>query len=585
MSSLLGRRAKAEAPPAPDLLRGVSEKLLVADPGGTENIYPTAIGRPTTLRRVTEPAACAEPANKKSRTLFRKITTKFKGSRTRSTSPSANNRRPAVSQGTASATAQEARNAALRARGLLPPLPMSVQEQQQDMRIAVVPSPESGETSALQRRPTAANRIKEEWEAKNRERLTEFRFGGNSPQSSPSQQNFPVHGLDAVKEVDTPLPSPLPSPDAQAAPQPDPGEVGMEFGQEVECKAPRAPPPTLSLARGHHLSPPLMRAWSDTPPEPHLFPLPPSPAPTSSENNNFASLMAAFAPTPPSENTPPLEHIQLAPASSTSLPSPPSPSASDVGLSSGPSGVETPRPPRGDATPRVHVSPTTLAPTRSASLPLDASETESNLEATSLLFDSADTHSHSTIDTDDASTGARMRGGGAGKAVRNSTFEPTAHHAIPVIVESPAEEREIVLSSTFDDDDDEPEAEAPLPSGKAPKRRATTDQVAPAAERRKSLGLSAMASIRRTMGFNRKSTGGAPSGFDATKLPPSPTLNAGFAAQQGQGQVRARGRPPAAGHAQRLSVSPTMHDLGSILHEVGKIEDEESRRMTEVAFM
>ncbi|KAJ7442459.1 hypothetical protein FB451DRAFT_1250790 [Mycena latifolia] len=92
-----------------------------------------------------------------------------------------------------------------------------------------------------------------------------------------------------------------------------------------------------------------------------------------------------------------------------------------------------------------------------------------------------------------------------------------------------------------------------------------------------------MMSIRRSMGLGRaKSAVGPPKGFDAAHLPPSPTLPGDFGAQQG-----ARGRPVAAGarHAHRLSVAPTMYDGAGILLELNKIEDEESRRMTEVAFM
>ncbi|KAJ7757789.1 hypothetical protein DFH07DRAFT_741933, partial [Mycena maculata] len=126
------------------------------------------------------PAAANKQSPAKSRTIFRKLTTKF--NRNRSSSPPLVNKRRslAIPQAHANTTlaSREARNAALRERGLLPSLPLSVQEQQQDLRIAIVTSPEPGEQSGLVRRPTAANRIKEEWEAKNRERLTEFRFGG-----------------------------------------------------------------------------------------------------------------------------------------------------------------------------------------------------------------------------------------------------------------------------------------------------------------------------------------------------------------------------------------------------------------------
>ncbi|KAJ6512833.1 hypothetical protein C8R45DRAFT_785890, partial [Mycena sanguinolenta] len=155
------------------------------------------------------------PANKQSPGLFRKLTTKFNRNRARSASPPANQRH----------SLQEARNAALRERGLLPSLPLSVQETQQDSRIAIVASPEAGQ-SGLERRQTAANRVKAEWEAKNRERMNEFRFGGNSPSTSPMQETFPAAGRESAEEADTPNWSP------------DPQEVPSAFVDEPEATAP-----------------------------------------------------------------------------------------------------------------------------------------------------------------------------------------------------------------------------------------------------------------------------------------------------------------------------------------------------------
>ncbi|KAJ7471476.1 hypothetical protein B0H11DRAFT_1369967 [Mycena galericulata] len=527
--------------------------------------------------------APASPANKQppTKSIFRKFTTKFNRNRSRSTSPPQHNRRrslalPQVNAST-TLTSREARNAALRERGLLPPLPMSVQEQQQDMRIAIVASPEPGQESGLDRRPTAANRIKEEWEARNRERLTEFRFGGNSPAASPVQENFPAH-LQVVKEVDTPLPSPQ----VEDLPPPE----FIEDAGEPEPQVPRPPPPTLSIASAHNLARPLMQAWSDTPPDPYLLPLPPSPSAASAAETTFSSLMSAFASTPTADS-------QFTPMTPSFLPLPPSPSLS---------GVETPRV-LGDCTPTLPSSPTTVSadesclavPPRSQSIPRSESG-ESSLNVPSLMLDS---ESQTTVSTSDSiGSFGRMRNAQLATKVRNSTIEPQAHHAISVIVESPVEERVEGILTASPVDDDEPKHFPPKAlklSEEAPARRETEPapaaQAANKADRRKSLsvfkrgkgeGLSTMMSIRRSIGFGRaKSTGGPPAGFDPSHLPPSPTLPSEFGVQQQQ----ARATLTVTRDARRLSVSPTMHNRGSILHETSMIEDEESRRMTEVAFM
>ncbi|KAJ7238571.1 hypothetical protein B0H12DRAFT_1137238 [Mycena haematopus] len=557
---LLDRRAKNQPP---------TEKLVDAERGEpSENEDPGLRNHDEDpgskiLSRPAPPAPTT--ANKQSSGLFRKLTTKFNRNRARSTSPPANKRRSlAIPQPSNSAWAlQEARNAALRERGLLPPLPLSVQEAQQDSRIAVVAPPEPGQ-SELGRRQTAANRVKEEWEAKNRERLNEFRFGGNSPATSPVQQNFPATGL---QEAETHFPTPLLSPDAQ--------EPLSDFVDEPEAKAPRAPPPTLNLSREHRLSPPLLQAWSDAPPDPSFLPSPTSGTTTEA---HFPSLISAFTSTPAADAT-------FTPISPSFLPLPPSPSCSDPTFNSTlRDGTETPRV-GGDCTPKptsVSLDGSSLTPpSRSQSIPrMDASESESTLGVPSLI----DSESQTSMSTSDSlGDFGRMRNVPLATKVRNSTFEPqgSPHHAISVIVESPTEDRdETVLSaSPVDKGDSQPKA-LPMPSKEpmTPQRRTTdpmppTAQVAAQVDRRKTLNVFKKMSIRRPMGLGRAKS---------SAKPPTPTLPASFAGQQ---QHRMGGRPVGAAQQHRTTVSPTMHNAGSILLEMNKIENDESRRMTEVAFM
>ncbi|KAJ7196872.1 hypothetical protein GGX14DRAFT_403077 [Mycena pura] len=530
MPSLLGRRAKKEPPADLDLL-DVSKKLLAPEPDASENQDPGMHRTPPE----------SPPANKqapsKSRTLFRRITTKFNRTRARSTSPPAavNRRRslaiPQVDNGTTLAS-REARNAALRERGLLPALPLSVQEAQQDLRIAIV-VPELIAPPTLERRVTAAHRIKEEWEAKNR-------MGDGSSVRD-------TNALATVKEVDSPLPSPNPQ-------EPPPAEFAgaADEPEQPERKGPRAPPPALTLARERSLSPPLLRPWNDLPDaDPCAFPLPPSPL---TADSPFSSLISAFAVTPAADKA-------FTPISPTFLPLPPSPSPSRATFRSDGDGDGTPRPPGSPTAPR--------SPLRDTSIPRlnsSASESgESSLGVPSLLPDSA-SESQTTLSTAD-SCGGSGSGGGVGrmrnvKGFRNSTVEvePDMHRAFEVIVESPVEER----TDPFWEPSAQPDATAAVPDVSTP----ASPPNAGKGERRKSL----MLSLRRSFGARRKSTGGALAGFNPALLPPSPTLPAEFAAQQ---QQRA---PPAC-------INPTMHSTGSIMAETSKIGDEETRRVTELAFM
>lgn len=125
-------------------------------------------------------AATSPPARSKSR-IMRMLTTKRP--KDGEGTPSSSSRRPPV---VTSAFSKEQREAALRARGLLPPLSLSEQERELDTTIPVVRPAETiqeeGETKV-----SAADLIKQQWESKNRQRLEEFKFG--SEHSSPSGES------------------------------------------------------------------------------------------------------------------------------------------------------------------------------------------------------------------------------------------------------------------------------------------------------------------------------------------------------------------------------------------------------------
>ena len=92
--------------------------------------------------------------------------------------------------------------------------------------------------------------------------------------------------------------------------------------------------------------------------------------------------------------------------------------------------------------------------------------------------------------------------------------------------------------------------------------------------------------------------------FDASHLPASPTYAHAppnrpppppTAFSQGTGlryqhhhassSVSSEGRTTGVGLRPRQPVAPTMHSRGSILHQAHFIEDEESRRLSEMAFL
>ena len=192
-------------------------------------------------------------------------------------------------------------------------------------------------------------------------------------------------------------------------------------------------------------------------------------------------------------------------------------------------------------------------------------------------------------------------------------------HHIPIILESPIEETPSKVSLLGPYIDDEPctaekpddeqlashgaartpsptAAKADLKKTKSPvKRGQTLDPSTSVAAKKR---LSMLSSVRRSVvgSLNRSKTalsiGGkkkALYGFDASHLPASPTMPVSFAEQAKKfSPTRALFPSPRSsdiGSAARVAAAPTIHSSGTILDEMRNITDDETRRVTELAFL
>ncbi|RDB26116.1 hypothetical protein Hypma_006787 [Hypsizygus marmoreus] len=540
--------------------------------------------------------------------------------------------RPRSPLPTSGFASKESRDAALRERGLLPPLKpnmdLSRAEQEQDQHIPVLPPPTNEQTLAvvgnMTRKVSAASLIKQEWEAKNkvsksastqRERMDNFKFGGLSSPVVPQKDGLaPPTDLTPVAELDTPLPSPeIPQTDGpMSAPLLDEGEPAPKLMSDISRLPDEENTNTtinsqIALAK-------IPSSLSEL----CLVPLPPSPLPSpkilprTPSGNDITThvsplaasanpLLLAIPSTPPSSTLQPSQ----APLISFSPPTPSSPGTSSQ-------------------TDALNLS---LSPTLSNPCQLDRASSE----LTPSLDISSYTMTVSTLHTSESlpNMGTRLRTGASKVKVDEYI------NNIPVIIESPVEEsfiRSSVSEGTIPHRPSEasesasPHTRTGRPRGNTNPTRSSTE---PPVERRKTLNpfkrshttespnpnLSAslssssgplrrisMASLRSVVGsLSRSKTTGvlqprAAGGFDASHLPPSPTIPASFAEHAGRSPVTSPTRVVFGGSAKpaplpvqrpsaRQGVSPRLHSRGSILIEASMIEDEESRRMTELAFL
>ncbi|KAF9453495.1 hypothetical protein P691DRAFT_45695 [Macrolepiota fuliginosa MF-IS2] len=558
----------------------------------------------------------AQRPRSKSRTILRVISTTF-----RSRSPISPTSPPPAST---DLQAKQTREAALRERGLLPPLQppkdLSRQEADQDRRIPVVAIDRKSGDSFIE--PSAADLIKREWEAKNkpadsaastpsteaeeRERMKAFRFGAPSPSSAEFPQ---IPELEIVAEVDTPLPSPLSNDGAIPPPVP-------------EKDPPRGAPSHRSSASVDHGSV-----------DPSSVPLPssplPTPPPTPSKPTNRKSTSISSATNPP----PTSFHLsRYGDVDTSSSYSGHNRSSSQRSSSSAP-----PTTPIISLTPPSHVisESSSLASSsphrRSESLSKMPSISES---ASSLMTPSLDPSSRtittiSTLNTAESQSlalGTTCIGGQKGKANMLRVKTTEHKHNIPMIVESPVEDILLAdpeamipeavplpLSPVSEGHSDTlvvPQTLAPLRRGRGltnpekgdkrmsfnPFKRGQSLGPDESGGKRLSVSASLMNLKRAATSFttrpkstfyassvapSSKSAGAITSAkktFDASHLPPSPTLPTRFVtpgAGTGAG-LRVPSRRP---------LEPTLHSRGSILMETNAIQDEEVRRMTELAFL
>ncbi|CAA7266860.1 unnamed protein product [Cyclocybe aegerita] len=279
----------------------------------------------------------ADPPRTKPRTGLIRMFTKLKPRSSPSTSPSPSRGRGARSPArpppspNANAAMKEQREAALRARGLLPPLrpnkDLSQQEAEQDAHIPVVALPslpygQRGESASESSheggnvnvvvQESAADMIKREWEARNksleRERMSKFRFGGSAPSSpAPDAVGFPMSSAPSTSPSPENAPRPLPPPPSIPLPSPPTSSLPTPPLSPVFHTAPTSPlSPSLrplplapaplmidaALAAGTlphfqvhseaqaQAHPEALSEPRDREPEPYMFPLPPSPSPS-----------------------------------------------------------------------------------------------------------------------------------------------------------------------------------------------------------------------------------------------------------------------------------------------------------------
>ncbi|PPQ64563.1 hypothetical protein CVT26_001961 [Gymnopilus dilepis] len=702
-SGFLRSRGRTEEPTLDDLIQAEADKerdilLPVPDSPAMPRMNSTA----TTVQ--TEESAPGRPRSK-SRTIIRMISTKF--TRVAQSPPAIVKPPPAAPAG----WSKDQRDAALRERGLLPPLrpnkDLSLQESEQDRLIPVVEAVAEKPSG-----PSAADLIKKEWEAKNqnveaeqRQRMNAFRFGGGASPVPPSPSDDkplppPSPSTEKLPPPSEPLP-PLPAP--ALSPEPAPQDLSPRTSSLIAADVSSSQSTQIKVRPLP--SPPVPK----TPPaaveiEPWTIPLPPSPSPSTSELPSAPESSAfASASTPPSSsqlppqtpslrslpdtpqsqdssvcgsgaNTPrPLDHRTPAP-SSPSPTLPPTPVISLTPATEAEAPLPSPLPPSEPTAKATSTSTSTAADDEKLSSAFhNRSDSFAQLEdsissiATPSLDSTSNTTANSTAGTSDPGSPVSpnaVRAPGKLGLLQVKTQEVA--NTIPVIVQSPievsrfSEDLEVVMEESPSAEFgvlDEKSSSKPTSSGSKnaapssprsppppssqgtaplrPQRRNVTDpattsastvdrrksfnpfkrgqtiDVPPSSEPQRRLSVAkSLNNLRRSVVGTLSSKplpktseepelgGSAPSPappsaprtrgrvekkFDASHLPASPTIPSAYARPRPSDVSGSRSPPPTPG--MRRAVSPVIYHRGSILLETAGIEDEETRRMTELAFL
>ncbi|KAF4571288.1 hypothetical protein EYR36_008617 [Pleurotus pulmonarius] len=543
-----------------------------------KNIHRSPDGVSSKARVVEDPAMSSAKKSSSPKTVLRRLTTKLR--------LPLSSALPKPPPHTSSYAAQGGREAALRARGLLPPLQpnpdLSTQEQEQDLRYSVVvPLQDVDRDIDI----TAAKKIKQEWEARNqaltspeeeailvRSRLQAFKFGGSAVSLGVPDEaaiNVTNDGDHSSNQLAPPTP-PEEAPAIEVSTYSAHDDSSSTTPPNTRSRLGRPPALDLSQTRRRSLSKPR--------PSP-TGPLPPLPADAEVVYSPRSIPLPVSQPTTP--KTP-------SSATNRSLPPPTSPPAQSITLKKN---APVPLSPRSQQTPQ---SPK-LKPDEMHSI----LETHSQGDTTSSIDSSMGSHQH---------------------AFKVKSIE----HGVPAILESLVEEKmnSAKLQSALEIEDSVDQHASPADVLVIPQR--TKDA------RRKSFGLfrrdnsdavsvksatssqskkNAVFNLRRSIfgPLSRKSLDKQRLGsaFDASHLPPSPTLPLSFADQAKSGTAlphsqsspalaKARAPPssnkrgaamPSPPQSPRRAVSPKIHSRGSIQIETHGIQDDESRRLCELAFI
>lgn len=608
--------------------------------------------------------------------LVRLLTSKF-ASRPSSKPPSPKsppaqrpaNRVPVVT----SAHSKRQRDAALRERGLLPPLEpskdLSQQERERDKRIPIVPLERvdpATQTDDPEVVISAADLVKQEWEAKNqdvessqRERLQNFRFGV-TPSSSVEETAPTLATVTSVAEApsgaciseesEDSQPSQTALPEVSSAAdvsrvsesaQPSQTTVSVSSNAADVSRVSEGSQPSgttvLESLDAVDVSGELESSLSS---EMSLF------------DSMTLSLKALSLITPipevPSEigeyMYPPLPSSPA--PSDDSLKSPLSPTSAllsssvSVQSTAGPSGTSTPRLIHSAATivspiprtPALSLTPPAISTTHSDSLSSGSPNCHVRIDSfpleesvSSIMTPSLDGTSHTTNSTLNTSESMGSIENGNFGNLQVKTVDQG--HNIPVIIQSPIEEtfsKGFVAETIMEEKTEE---EVPVPSPQT-QRRGLTDPTSVKPDRRKSLNpfkrtageidnsdkmsvskrsvTSSLSSMRRsvvgtlTRKANLEINVNSSKGYNASHLPPSPTVDRSRSpvptsprsspapTSPRSPSILNRSRSPVSPTSptfQRQAVAPIMYNRGSILLETCNIEDEETRRMTELAFL
>ncbi|KAJ3781355.1 hypothetical protein GGU10DRAFT_367039 [Lentinula aff. detonsa] len=443
---------------------------------------------------------------------------------------------------------------------------MSAQEREQDDQIpSVTPAPQIVYADGL----SEADRIKQAWEAKIQPNDTAVQDESGDSVLEATVHPAKAENANGLLERDS-APPPPPSPKPTSSIRKSLSRVHL---------AQAKPPPTREL-------PP-------TPLDPEFIPLPPSPFEDASSIRSAELSYAdvSLSPSCGSATSPPITiTAESLPEEVNSHPNSAQPSLSHTHTLHPGSPVTSLSPSTTECSSDGALAPPELQNRSRPSVIINnCSDSD---ESGSIAAPSLATSSQLTSESPCSYTTHKFRPDPLAKTWTN---EPS----VPVIIESPVEGNGLVIPINDDISDQEADdmatsfpsrAKYASQNGKHKQpsfipstgsQKASSGKVGGKMSRSGSL-----ANFRHSVvsTLTRKPTKSHSLNFDTSTLPPSPTVPASLASHSSISAQSANSKNSNV-ESTRQALSPTIHSRGSILFETSHIEDEETRRMTEMAFM